>query len=168
MGTAIRKVTVLGHPVLRAPTRDLSPKEIQAPEVRRLIAEMEASMLEYAGVGIAANQAGEGLSLFLMGLEPGGSRHPAGIELAMVFNPKLKLLGQETTEDWEGCLSVPGLRGKVRRHLKVELSGLDQDAKPFRRLYEGFPARVVQHECDHLAGKVYLDRMADLTTLCYT
>lgn len=168
VGTPIRKVVRLGHPVLRAPSRDLTPKEISDPAVQRLILEMAASMEEYAGVGIAAPQVGEGLSLFLMGLPEGSARHPEGIALTVVFNPKVKFIGSEKELDWEGCLSVPGLRGQVPRFLKLELSGLDQNGKAFDRIYEGFPARVVQHEVDHLLGHVYLDRMKDLTSLAYT
>lgn len=168
VGTPVRKVVRLGVPVLRAVARELAPKEIADPAIQRLIAEMEASMAEYAGVGIAAPQVGEGLSLFLMGLEEGSPRHAEGIPLAVVFNPKVRFIGQEMLSDWEGCLSVPGLRGQVSRHVKLELSGFDQNAKPFTRTFEGFPARVVQHEFDHLQGKVYLDRMKDLSTLSYT
>lgn len=167
MGIAVRKVVQLGHPALRRPARSLSAKEIASPEVQRLIDEMAASMARHEGVGIAANQVGEGLSLFLMGLAQGGARHPQGIETTVVFNPEVRLIGDEKESDWEGCLSLPGLRGRVERHGKLELSGLDRAGKPFKRLYEGFPARVVQHECDHLAGKVYLDRMKELSSLSY-
>lgn len=167
VGVSVRKVVRLGHPVLRAPARPLKPQEIASPEVQRLISELSASMSEYEGVGIAANQAGEGLSLFLMGLKAGSPRHPDGIELTVVCNPELKFLPGGLETDWEGCLSVPGLRGQVERHLRLELSGLDHRGKPFKRLYEGFPARVVQHETDHLQGKVYLDRMQDLSSLAY-
>lgn len=165
--TSIRKVTVLGHPVLRRTARALKPAEIASADVRRLVSEMAATMEEYEGVGIAANQVGEGLSLFLMGLASGGKRHPDGIPLTAVFNPEVRFIGSETETDWEGCLSVPGMRGMVERRLKLELSGLGLDGKPFKRVLEGFPARVVQHECDHLDGKVYLDRMKDLSTLGY-
>lgn len=158
---------MLGDPVLRAETRRLSPAEIRLPEIQRLIEEMAVTMEAYEGVGIAANQVGEGLSLFLMGLKPGSERWREGIDLTVVFNPEMKFLGQETEWDWEGCLSAPGLRGKVERHTRLELEGLDREGKPFRRTYEGFPARVIQHETDHLMGKVYLDRMKDLTTLAY-
>lgn len=164
---AIRKVTVLGHPVLRRTARPLKPAEIASAEVRRLVAEMAATMEEYEGVGIAANQVGEDLSVFLMGLQEGGKRHPEGIPLTAVFNPEVRFIGSETETDWEGCLSVPGMRGMVERRLKLELSGLGADGKPFKRVLEGFPARVVQHEWDHLNGKVYLDRMKDLSTLGY-
>jgi peptide deformylase len=167
VGIATRKVVRIGHPVLRQAGRPLTPKEVGSDEVQRLIAEMAASMLEYAGVGIAANQVGESLALFLMGLEAGSARHPDGIELAVVFNPSVRFLGGDMETDWEGCLSLPGLRGQVERHRKLELSGLDRKGRPFTRVYEGFPARVVQHEADHLMGKVYLDRMKDLSSLSY-
>lgn len=167
VGVPVRKVVRLGHPVLRAPARKLTAKEIGAPEVQRLIEEMAASMIEYEGVGIAANQVGEGVSCFLMGLAEGSPRHKEGIPLTVVFNPEVKFLGEATELDYEGCLSVPGLRGQVARRKKLELSGLDHRGKAFRRLYEGFPARVVQHETDHLNGKVYLDRMDGLKTLAF-
>jgi peptide deformylase len=165
--TAVRKVVRLGEPVLRSPARKLEAREILLPEVQRLIEEMAASMDEYSGVGIAANQVGQGLSLFLMGLPEGSTRHPEGIVMTVVFNPVARFLSEEIDLDWEGCLSVPGLRGQVPRYRKLELSGLDQHAQPFTRIYEGFPARVVQHEVDHLSGMVYLDRMQDLRSLNY-
>jgi peptide deformylase len=167
VGVPVRKVVRLGHPVLRAPARHLTAPEISTPEVQRLIEEMAASMIEYEGVGIAANQVGEGISLFLMGLAEGSPRHEEGIPLTVVFNPTVAFIGEETATDYEGCLSVPGLRGKVERRTKLELSGLDHHGEAFTRLYEGFPARVVQHEADHLDGKVYLDRMKGLTTLTF-
>jgi len=167
VGVPVRKVVRLGHPVLRAPARHLTPKEINAPEVQRLIEEMAASMIDYEGVGIAANQVGEEVSLFLMGLTEGSKRHEEGIPLTVVFNPEVRFIGKETDLDHEGCLSVPGMRGQVERFLKLELSGLDHKGKAFTKLYEKFPARVVQHEVDHLNGLVYLDRMKGLKTLAY-
>jgi peptide deformylase len=167
VGTGIRKVTLLGHPVLREATRRLKADEIRSTDVQRLVREMAVTMEEYDGVGIAGNQVGEGLAAFLMGLPKGTKRHPDGIELTAVFNPVITPIGSETEEDWEGCLSVPDLRGMVRRHRKLELSGLGLDGKAFKRVYEGFPARVVQHETDHLNGFVYLDRMDGLKTLSY-
>jgi len=167
VGTGIRKVTQLGHPVLREPCRRLKPEEIRSVEIQRLVREMAVTMEEYDGVGIAGNQCQENLAAFVMGLPKGTKRHPDGIELTVVFNPVIKPLGDEWEEDWEGCLSVPDLRGMVRRHKKLELSGLGLDGKAFKRVYEGFPARVVQHETDHLNGLVYLDRMDGLKTLSY-
>ena len=164
----VRKVTQLGHPILRKVLRRLKPEEIRSPDIHRLVQEMAATMDEYDGVGVAGNQVGEDLSLFLMGLPKGTKRHPAGIELTVVFNPVLKSFEADGfEEDWEGCLSIPKLRGIVRRHKKLELSGHGFDGKPFKRVYEGFPARVIQHETDHLNGLVYLDRMDGLKTLSY-
>lgn len=167
VGVAIRKVVLLGHPALRTPAFALTTKEIASPDVQRLVEELAASMAEYEGVGIAANQVGESMALFVMGLEPGGPRHPKGIELTTVFNPEIRFPDKETETDWEGCLSVPGLRGQVERRRRVELSGLDRRGAHFKRVYEGFPARVIQHECDHLEGKVYLDRMKNFSSLSY-
>lgn len=164
----VRKVTQLGNPVLRKVLRKLKPDEIRTDDIRRLVQEMAVTMDEYDGVGVAGNQVGEDLSVFVMGLPKGTKRHPDGIELTVVFNPVIKFFEAEGfEEDWEGCLSVPELRGLVRRHKKLELSGHGLDGKAFKRVYEGFPARVVQHETDHLNGLVYLDRMDGLKTLAY-
>jgi peptide deformylase len=168
VGPATRKVTVLGNPVLRKVLRKLKPEDIRSEDMRRLIEEMTITMDAYDGVGIAGNQVGEDLSVFVMGLPKGTKRHPEGIALTVVFNPAIKFIEAEGfDEDWEGCLSVPELRGLVRRHKKLELSGHGLDGKPFKKIYEGFPARVVQHETDHLNGLVYLDRMDGLKTLAY-
>jgi peptide deformylase len=167
VGVGIRRVTRLGNPVLREPCRRLKPEEIRSVEMQRLVREMAVTMDEYDGVGIAGNQCQESLAAFVMGLPKGTKRHPEGIELTVVFNPVIKPIGDEWEEDWEGCLSVPDLRGMVRRHKKLELSGLGLDGKAFKRVYEGFPARVVQHETDHLNGLVYLDRMDGLKSLTY-
>ena len=167
VGPAIRKVTLLGNPVLRKVLRKLKPEDISSDDMHRLIEEMAITMDEYDGVGIAGNQVGEDLAVFVMGLPKGTKRHPDGIALTVVFNPVIKPVGDEYEEDWEGCLSVPELRGMVRRHKKLELSGHGLDGKPFKKIYEGFPARVVQHETDHLNGLVYLERMDGLTTLSY-
>jgi peptide deformylase len=165
--TAVRKVVALGHPVLRAKTRELTAAEIVTPEIQRLIEEMALTMDDYEGVGIAANQVAEGLAIFVMGLPKGAARHPDGIPLTVAINPAVRLAGEATELDIEGCLSVPGLRGQVPRHARLELTGLDHRGRPFTRAYEGFPARVIQHEVDHLNGLVYLDRMSGLKTLAF-
>ncbi|HXS99916.1 MAG TPA: peptide deformylase [Elusimicrobiota bacterium] len=167
VGTGIRKVTQLGHPVLRKAVRRVKPDEIRSADMQRLVREMFVTMDEYDGVGLAGNQAQEDLAVFVMGLPKETKRHPEGIALTVVFNPVIAPIGHEYEEDWEGCLSVPDLRGLVRRHKKLELTGLGLDGKAFKRVYEGFPARVVQHETDHLNGFVYLDRMDGLKTLSY-
>jgi len=167
VSTAIRKAALLGRPILRKVLRRLKPDEVRSSEVQRLVREMAVTMEEYDGVGIAGNQVGEDLAVFIMGLPKGVKRHPDGIELTVVFNPVITPVGVETEEDWEGCLSVPDLRGPVTRLKKLELSGLGLDGKAFKKVYEGFPARVVQHETDHLNGIVYLDRMDGLKSLSY-
>lgn len=168
VGIGIRKVAQLGHPVLRKVLRRLKPEEIRSEAVGRLIREMAVTMEEYDGVGVAGNQVGEDLAVFVMGLPKGTKRHPDGIELTVVFNPVVKFFeAAGFEEDWEGCLSIPELRGLVRRYKKLELGGHGLDGKPFKKIYEGFPARVVQHETDHLNGLVYLDRMDGLKTLSY-
>ena len=163
----VRKVTQLGNPVLRKVLRKLKPDEIRTDDVRRLVQEMAVTMDEYDGVGVAGNQVGEDLSVFVMGLPKGTKRHPDGIALTVVFNPVIRPIGDECEDDWEGCLSVPELRGMVRRHKKLELSGHGLDGKAFKKIYDGFPARVIQHETDHLNGLVYLDRMDGLKTLAF-
>lgn len=163
----IRKVTQIGNPVLRKVTRRLTPAEIKTEEMRRFVESMAMTMEEYDGVGIAGNQCGEDLAVFVMGLPKGTKRHPEGIELAVVFNPEIRVIGTATETDWEGCLSLPDLRGQVTRASKLELSGLGLDGKPFKKTFEGFPARVVQHETDHLNGLCYMDRMDGLKTLSY-
>ena len=163
----VRKVTQIGNPILRKVLRRLKPEEIRSAEILRLVKEMAATMQEYDGVGVAGNQVGEDLSVFVMGLPKGTKRHPDGIALTVVFNPVIRPIGDEYEEDWEGCLSVPELRGIVRRHKKLELSGHGIDGKAFKKIYEGFPARVIQHETDHLNGLVYLDRMDGLKSLSY-
>ncbi len=167
MSIGVRKVTQIGNPILRKVLRRLKPEEIRSAEILHLVKEMAATMQEYDGVGVAGNQVGEDLSVFVMGLPKGTKRHPDGITLIAVFNPVIKPIGDEYEEDWEGCLSVPDLRGIVRRHKKLELSGHGIDGKPFKKIYEGFPARVIQHETDHLNGLVYLDRMDGLKSLSY-
>ena len=120
------------------------------------------------GAGLAANQIYAPIQI--CAIEVGNNpRYPykPKIPLTVLVNPVLEPLDAETFPNYEGCLSVPDLRGMVRRHSKLELSGYGLDGKPFKKIYEGFPARVVQHETDHLNGLVYLDRMDGLKTLAY-
>ena len=159
VGVPIRKVVRLGHPVLRAPARKLTPKEIAAPEVQRLIEEMAASMIEYEGVGIAANQVGEGVSLFLMGLAEGSPRHEDGIPLTVVFNPTVAFIGEQTEIDFEGCLSVDGWMALVPRAAAVRVEALNDKGEDVVILARGWHARILQHEIDHLHGGLCVDRM---------
>jgi peptide deformylase len=158
---AIRKIARMGHPVLRQPARELAPDEIRSPEIRRLIEDMVETMHEYNGIGLAAPQVHEPLSIAVIEYEDDNPRYPdAGSQPLSVFiNPKITVL--DTTEQgyWEGCLSIPELRGLVYRPRKIQVDYLDLDAQPRKIVAEGFLATVFQHELDHLAGTLFIDRV---------
>ncbi|MBI3026324.1 MAG: peptide deformylase [Candidatus Tectomicrobia bacterium] len=159
---AILKVSRLGHPLLRPVARDLTPAELQGTELPRLIEDMLETMEEYGGVGLAAPQVHFSLRLFVMRPDP---EDDATIRVAV--NPKITPLGEERTEDWEGCLSIPDLHGRVSRFARLRLEALDARGKRFEEELEGFPARVCQHEHDHVGGVVFLDRMKGFSTLTF-
>ena len=164
----------LGHPALRTPARTLSAAELATPETQALIDDMLETMVDADGVGLAAPQVGEELQLFVYGVEADldddseiGAEARVAIPQQAVINPMLDPEGGELIYDWEGCLSIPGLRGLVPRHQAVRLRGLDRVGRPIDRRVEGFEARIVQHEFDHLNGVIFLDRMRDLQSLTY-
>ncbi|MEK6709515.1 MAG: peptide deformylase [Nitrospinota bacterium] len=159
---AILKVSRLGHPVLRQAARALTPAELKGAEVPRLVEDMLETMEEYGGVGLAAPQVHFSLRLFVMRPNP-----EDGATLRVVVNPRLTFLGEEMDEDWEGCLSVPDMHGRVPRRRRLRLEALDAGGERFEEELEGFPARVCQHEFDHLDGVIFLDRMRDLSTLTF-
>ena len=165
---SILKVTRLGHPVLRQVTKNLTAKEIQAPALQKLIDDMIETMKEYDGVGLAADQVHETKQLCVLEVLD-NPRYPnkSKVPLTVLINPKITPLSEETEDDWEGCLSIPDLRGRVPRYKSIHIEALDRDGKPLDFVANDFHARVIQHEYDHLNGKVYLDRMKDLTTLAF-
>jgi peptide deformylase len=158
-----------GDPVLRRPSRPLAPEEIATPFVQELVGSMRQTMHAAPGVGLAGPQVGEGLQVVVM--EDGGDHLEAmsparRAELArdvlpftVLVNPVVEPVGDATTEFFEGCLSVPGFMGLVRRWSAVTVRALDQTGRPVELRLHGWPARIVQHEADHLAGILYLDRM---------
>ena len=168
---AIRKVARLGHPVLRAPCRALTRPEIRSPAVRRLVRDLRETMEEYAGVGLAAPQVHEPVRLAVIELDredverdldgSGGKRGKGDRVSFTVFNPRTTVLDPSPAGFWEGCLSVPGMRGYVERPRRVRVDYLDEAAKPAQVVAEGFLATVFQHELDHLDGVLYVDRLAD-------
>ena len=169
---AIRKVARLGHPVLRAPCRELTRSEIRSPATRRLVRDLRETMEEYAGVGLAAPQVHEPVRLAVIefdredaerDLEEEGRGEGKGEEGVSftVFNPRTTVLDPSPAGFWEGCLSVPGMRGYVERPHRVRVDYLDEAAKPAHVVAEGFLATVLQHELDHLDGVLYVDRLAD-------
>ncbi|MCM8811574.1 MAG: peptide deformylase [Candidatus Omnitrophica bacterium] len=164
----ILKVAQLGHPVLRKKAEPVPLEKISSPRIQGLIQDMLETMEEYDGIGIAAPQVHVSLQLALIGSQ-GSPRYPKApkVPFTVLINPKIKPVSSHKEVDWEGCLSVEGLRGQVPRWRSVEVEGYNAKGEWFRFRADGFHARVVQHEWDHLQGHVYLDRMPDLTTLCY-
>ena len=144
-------------------------REFGTPQLRELIEDMFDTMAAARGVGLAAPQVGEDLQLVIFGVER-NDRYPDAptVPTTVLLNPVITPLSDEMEEGWEGCLSVPGLRGVVPRYWRIRYSGFDPDGQPIEREAEGFHARVVQHECDHLIGRLYPTRMRDLTKLGYT
>jgi peptide deformylase len=166
---AIRKVARLGHPILRQPTRLLSAKEIASPETARLVADMIETMHEYGGVGLAAPQVHEPLRLAVIEVQTDNERYDvdAAQPLLVVFNAKVTVLDPSPHGFWEGCLSVPGLRGYVERPRKVRIDYLDLHAQPRSLVAEDFLATVFQHELDHLDGVLYVDKIKDPTKYAF-
>jgi peptide deformylase len=165
---AILKVARLGHPVLRQQARPLAPDEIRRPETQRLIDDMIETMREYDGAGLAANQVHTLLQIAVIEVQA-NPRYPEAprIPLTVIINPEITPLTEEMEEGWEGCLSVPDMRGRVPRYTAVRLTSYDREAQRVDLVAKDFFARVIQHETDHLFGTVYLDRMRDLSTLSH-
>ena len=160
---AIRKVARLGHPVLREPCRELTRSEIRSPGTRRLVEDMRETMEEYSGVGLAAPQVHEPVRIAVIEFDADDAERDLGETRTSftVFNPKTTVLDPTPAGFWEGCLSVPGMRGYVERPRRVCVDYLDEAAKPARVVACGFLATVFQHELDHLDGVLYVDRLAD-------
>ena len=140
------------------------------PELHGLIADMRETMAAVHGAGLAAPQIGVNLQVVIFGGTTRNPRYPdrPTVPPTVLINPMITPLGPEEDEDWEGCLSVPGLRGVVPRWARIRYQGLDPYGDPIDRTVEGFHARVVQHECDHLMGKLYPMRVRDFTKFGYT
>lgn len=164
---AIRKVARMGHPVLRKVARELTTKEIRSEETRRLIQDMIETMREYGGIGIAAPQVHESVQVALIEIPEDPDDAEEGQRLTVFINPKIKVLDSTGQAFWEGCLSVPELRGLVVRPRKVEVSYLDREGNPKTIVGEGFLATVLQHELDHLQGVLFVDRIQDTKKLAF-
>jgi peptide deformylase len=164
---SILKVARIGHPVIRTPARELSPAEIASPEIQRLIDDMIVTMHEYDGVGLAAPQVHASLRLAVIELPESDQRGEAAVPLTVLVNPVVTPVGEKRLQGWEGCLSIPDLRGIVPRAARIKLAALDREGQPWSVDADGFFARVIQHECDHLDGRVYLDRMAGMRSLSF-
>jgi peptide deformylase len=165
---AIRKVARLGHPVLRQPAAPVPVADIRSPEIQRLVDDMIETMREYDGAGLAGNQVHELKRIAVIEVQA-NPRYPDApeIPLTVLINPVVTPLTEEVEDGWEGCLSVPDMRGVVPRFTAVRLECYDRDGGRIDVVAKDFFARVIQHETDHLDGIVYVDRMRDLGTLSH-
>ena len=165
---AILKVARLGHPVLRQVARPLDAEAIRSAGIQRFIDDMVETMREYDGAGLAANQVHTLHQIAVIEVQ-GNPRYPdaPAIPLSVLINPVVTPLTDEMEDGWEGCLSVPDMRGVVPRYTAVRLQSQDREGQAVDLVAKDFFARVIQHETDHLNGIVYLDRMRDLTTLSH-
>jgi peptide deformylase len=161
---SILKVARMGHPVLRERARPLEPSELRAPLLQKLVDDMIETMHEYHGVGLAAPQIHEGLRLFVALLDEDAG---PGSEAVAVINPQIIPNTSDTQEGWEGCLSIPDIRGMVPRFTDVTVAALDRSGKAVELRLTDFAARVAQHETDHLDGVLFFDRMTSLQSLTY-
>jgi peptide deformylase len=164
---SILKVARIGHPVVRQPALEIARKAFRDPLFQKLIDDMRETMYEYEGVGLAGPQVHEGLRLAVLEVPSSDERARKAVPFTVLANPVVTPIGDELEPGWEGCLSIPDLRGVVPRFAKVKLEALDREGKPYSLEASGFLARVIQHECDHLDGRVYLDRMDGMRTLSF-
>lgn len=165
---SILKVARIGNPILRQIADDLSRDQVDFAAVQKLIDDMIETMKEYDGVGLAAVQVHESMQIAVLEVEnnPRYPRKPR-VPLSVLVNPKITPIIEQMEEDWEGCLSIPDLRGKVPRYKAIKVEAWDRSGKELSFVAEDFHARVIQHEWDHLHGKVFLDRMRDLSSLTF-
>jgi peptide deformylase len=154
----------MGHPVLRERARPVDKSDLRNPLVQKLIDDMVETMHEYHGVGLAGPQVHEGRRIFvaLLDAEPGPDS-----EASVIVNPEIVPNMPAKEEGWEGCLSIPDIRGMVPRFTDITVKALDRDGRAIELKLKGFPARVVQHETDHLDGVLFFDRMTSMQSLTY-
>jgi peptide deformylase len=165
---AILKVARLGHPIIRKETKALSSEEIVSPQTQTFIDDMIETMREYDGVGLAATQVHAAKQIAVIEVKD-NPRYPEmeGIPLTVLINPRITKRSKKLVEGWEGCLSIPDLRGIVPRNESLTCEALDREGKAVKIEATHFFARVIQHEWDHLQGHVYADRMPNLRTLTH-
>ena len=167
---AVKPVIRMGHPVLRETAKTLSDEEILSTETKLLVQDMLDTMEAEDGIGIAAPQIGVSKQIALVGVPADSERYPESEEspLYVVINPTIKVIDETPQGFWEGCLSVPGLRGYVERPRKVQVDFKNLEGKSESLVLEEFPATVFQHELDHLFGVLYVDRIKDSKELMFT
>ena len=158
---SIQSVVKMGNQQLATPS--LAVTDFSDPAIKTIVDDMRDTMKAKGGVGIAAPQIGHNLRIIMFGFDI-NARYPdeKPVPFTVLINPKIEILSNETVDGWEGCLSVPGLRGLVPRYKKIQYQGYDLNGELISRVAENFHARVVQHECDHLDGMLYPKRIKDL------
>jgi peptide deformylase len=161
---SILKVARMGHPVLRERARPLEKSDIKSADFQKLVDDMIDTMHEYHGVGLAAPQVHEGVRLFvaLLDDDPDAKSEPV-----VIVNPEIVPNGSAMEEGWEGCLSIPDIRGMVPRYTDIVVRALDRSGRPIELTLKNFPARVAQHETDHLDGVLFFDRMKSFESLTF-
>ncbi len=164
----ILKVARLGHPIVRTVAREIAEEEIKSHDFQVLIDSMVETMHEYSGVGLAATQIHIPIQVAVLEVER-NPRYPdaPSVPLTVLINPVVTILDQDQIDGYEGCLSIPDMRGMVPRFKRLRVQALGRNAERLDIIAEDFHARVIQHETDHLKGEVYLDRMRDMRTLCH-
>jgi len=169
---SILKVARMGHPVLRAKALPVPLDDIRSPRIQQLIDDMFETMREYSGIGLAAPQVHESLRLFVAGIRPDEADETDGdpderMPLMVMINPQITPAGDMVEQGWEGCLSIPDVRGLVPRATDIRVDAYDRTGKRITINAHGLPARVIQHETDHLDGVLFFDRMRSLKTLAF-
>jgi peptide deformylase len=165
---ALLSIAQIGHPVLRAPTRELTGEELASDKWQSFIDDLIATMHEANGAGLAANQVHTSVRICAMEVKAPNPRYPykPAIPLTVLVNPVITPIGEETFDNYEGCLSVPDLRGMVPRFARVRVQAWDRTGAPIDKEVAGVTAGTFQHEVDHLDGKLFTDRVVDPSTLC--
>jgi peptide deformylase len=163
---SILKVARMGHPVLRAKARALDRSDIGSAAIQKLIDDLMDTMMEYHGVGLAAPQVHESVRVFVAALDDADAEDGEREPIALI-NPEITLVGSEVVEDWEGCLSIPDIRGRVPRAREIKVRAFDRKGERIELRARDFAARVIQHETDHLDGALFFDRMRSFESLTF-
>lgn len=165
---AVLKVIKSGHPTLRRVSKHVFKKEYKSEKFQKFIDDLVDTMHAENGAGIAAAQVNVKRRLFVMEVS-NNQRYPdkESFPLLVAINPEIEPIGNKKVKSWEGCLSIPGIRGRLKRHAKVNLKALDRNGKPYEKVLTGFAAVVAQHELDHLNGILFLDKMKSMKTFSF-
>ena len=155
---AILKIAKIGHPILLKKTKEV--KEIGSDSIKKIVYDMSNTMLDAKGIGLAAPQVHIDKSILIFRNPEIDNSQDSSIQITALINPVIDNIGEETNDSWEGCLSIPGMLGLVRRYSKIRYSGYDIDGNKITNEAEGLHARIVQHEYDHLNGMLYTKRLA--------